>query len=153
MNTLALSPLMRHSVGFDRFNQMVDALTKIDESQTSYPPYNIEKTSENSYQITMAVAGFSQDDLNIVQERDSLTIRGEITARDEEKNREYLHKGIATRSFERKFKLADHVRVVDAALEHGLLSIALEREIPEAEKPRVIDITSSGKSGKLLGKK
>ena len=140
MNTYSLTPLLRHAVGFDHFDRLVDNLNKIDESTLSYPPYNIEKAGENDYLITIAVAGFAEEDLSLVQERDILTVRGKIQNPEQNEQREYLHKGIATRAFERKFNLAEHVRVISANLEHGLLQIHLEREVPEAAKPRTIEI-------------
>lgn len=152
MNTLALTPLLRHSVGFDRFNQLFDTLTKAEESAPSYPPYNIEKTGEDSYIVTLAVAGFSEDDLTITQEGDALTVRGRIEKKSSEAQSEYLHKGIATRSFERTFSLADHVKVLGAELENGLLQVTLQREIPEAKKPRSIAINGSEKAKRIAKK-
>lgn len=143
MNTYSLTPLLRHAVGFDHFDRLVDNLNKIDESTLSYPPYNIEKTGENDYLITIAVAGFAEEDLNLTQERDILTVRGKISKPAENPERAFLHKGIATRAFERKFNLAEHVKVIGANLEHGLLQIRLEREVPEAAKPRTIQIGQS----------
>lgn len=152
MNTYSLTPLLRHAVGFDHFDKMFNSLNQIDESTASYPPYNIEKTSENDYVVTIAVAGFSDADLSIVQERGSLVVRGKIEKESKSADSTFLHKGIATRAFERKFNLADHVRVTDASLANGLLHISLHREIPEAEKPRMIAIqTSPGKE--LISKK
>ena len=148
MNTYSLTPLLRHAVGFDHFDQLFNSLNKIDESSASYPPYNIEKTGENHYLVTVAVAGFAEEDLSIMQERDVLTVRGRIEKKTDDAKRAYLHKGIATRSFERKFNLADHVKVIDAKLTNGLLEIELEREIPETEKPRTIAI--NGESTKRL---
>lgn len=142
MNTYSLSPLTKHAVGFDHFDQLFHNLSKLDESAGSYPPYNIEKTSEHDYIVTLAVAGFTQDDLSIMQERGTLLIRGKINKVPENEGYCLLHKGIATRAFERKFNLADHVRVQAASLANGLLEITLHREIPEAEKPRNIQIKS-----------
>lgn len=156
MTRYSLTPLMRHAVGFDHFDRLVDTLNKIDESTVSYPPYNIEKNGENDYLITIAVAGFAESDLSLVQERDVLTVHGKIQQKTESPKSEYLHKGIATRAFERKFNLAEHVRVTGAHLEHGLLQIALHRDIPEAEKPRVIEIGTAleaNKPAKITGKK
>jgi len=149
MNTYSLTPLLRHAVGFDHVDRLFDSLNRMDESSPSYPPYNIEKTGENDYLVTLAVAGFGEDDLQITQEGDTLSVRGRIENKEEQETVEYLHKGIATRSFERKFTLADHVKVTDARLEKGLLRIALEREIPETEKPRTIAINQSD-GNKLL---
>lgn len=148
MTTLSMTPLFRHSVGFDRFNQLFDSLAKLEDTTPSYPPYNIEKTGEDDYTITMAVAGFSDADISLVQEGDTLTVRGKIEKGGDEKTREFLYKGIATRSFERRFSLADHVKVVEASLANGLLSIALKREVPEAAKPRMIAV--NGQSAKRL---
>lgn len=150
MTALSMTPLFRHSVGFDRFNQLFDSLGKLEDTSPSYPPYNIEKTGEDSYAITMAVAGFGEQDISLVQEGDTLTVRGKIEKAEDEKGREYLYKGIATRSFERRFSLADHVKVVAANLENGLLSVTLQREVPEAAKPRMIAI-NGGNAKRLKG--
>lgn len=139
----ALSPLFRHSVGFDRFNQLFDSLSKLDDNAASYPPYNIEKTGEDTYAITMAIAGFGEKDLAITQEGETLSVRGKIEKEANEQERQFLYKGIATRSFERKFSLADHVKVETARLENGLLVIDLKREVPEEAKPRQIKIAAS----------
>lgn len=150
--TALMNPLFRHTVGFDRFNQLFDTLSKLDDGAPSYPPYNIEKHGEDEYSITMAVAGFGEADLSLVAEGDTLTVRGKIEKTEQDEGRSYLHKGIATRSFERKFSLADHVKVVGADLQNGLLVISLQREVPEAAKPRMIEIgtAGTGKKGKLL---
>jgi len=138
MTTFDFSPLYRTSVGFDRLASMLSTASRQDQGN-SYPPYNIRTTGEDHYQITMAVAGFSEDDLNIATEQNRLVVTGE--RKDEtEDNGEYLHRGIATRSFERRFNLAEHVKVISASLENGLLHIDLERELPEAMKPRTIKI-------------
>lgn len=149
MTSFTMTPLFRHTVGFDRFNQLFDSLSKLDDGAPAYPPYNIEKTGEDDYSITMAVAGFSEADLSLVTENDTLTVRGKIEKSDANEQRHYLHKGIATRSFERKFSLADHVKVMGARLENGLLVIDMKREVPEAAKPKMIAI-ATGKNGKLL---
>ena len=141
MTTFDFSPLYRTSVGFDRLASMMSSATRQDQGN-SYPPYNIRTTGEDHYQITMAVAGFSEDDIDIITEHNRLVITGK-RADEEEEQVEYLHRGIATRSFERRFNLADHVKVVRANLENGLLHIDLEREIPEAMKPRSIKIGKS----------
>lgn len=159
MTTLSLSPLMRHAIGFDQFDRLIDSLNKIDETKLAYPPYNIEKTDEHNYLITIAVAGFAEEDLSLTQERDVLTVHGRIAKAEGEQPRQFLHKGIGARSFERKFNLAEHVKVMGAHLEHGLLQIALQREVPEAAKPRSIPIGQSlsdsgaGKSQKKLSAK
>lgn len=139
---LDLTPLFRTSVGFDRMAQMMNQAHRIDRSNASYPPYNIETLDENKYQITLALAGFSQDDLDITSEENTLIIRGK-TNNDVE--RKYLHRGIATRSFERKFQLADHVKVTTAEMENGLLHVQLMKEIPETMKPRKIEINNNTK--------
>jgi molecular chaperone IbpA len=138
MTTFDFSPLYRTSVGFDRLASLMSSATRQDQGN-SYPPYNIRTTGEDHYQITMAVAGFSEDDIAITTEQSRLLVTGNREDEAEEKG-EYLHRGIATRSFERRFNLADHVKVVNASLENGLLYIDLEREIPEAMKPRTIKI-------------
>ena len=141
MTTFDFSPLYRTSVGFDRLASMMSSATRQDQGN-SYPPYNIRTTSEDHYQITMAVAGFSEDDIEITTEQNRLLVIGKRTDEAEEQG-EYLHRGIATRSFERRFNLADHVKVVNASLENGLLHIDLERELPEAMKSRTIKIGKS----------
>ena len=146
MTTFDFSPLYRTSVGFDRLASLMSSATRQDQGN-SYPPYNIRTTSEDHYQITMAVAGFAEADLDITTEHNRLVITGNRADESEEKG-EYLHRGIATRSFERRFNLADHVKVVAASLENGLLHIDLERELPEAMKPRSIKIGTS--SARLL---
>ena len=141
MRNFDLTPLYRASVGFDRLADVVDRAMSAEVSASAYPPYNIEKTGENAYRISIAVAGFAADDLN-VEMRDGSVI---VSARkaEEEKDRTYLHRGIATRAFERKFTLADHVRVDGASHVDGMLHIDLIREIPEALKPRRIEIAKS----------
>ena len=141
MTTFDFSPLYRTSVGFDRLASMMSSATRQDQGN-SYPPYNIRSTGEDHYRITMAIAGFSEDDLDITTEHNRLLISGN-RAEDAEEQGEYLYRGIATRSFERRFNLADHVKVVGASLENGLLHIDLEREIPEEMKPRSIKIGKS----------
>jgi molecular chaperone IbpA len=146
MTTFDFSPLYRTSVGFDRLASLMSSATRQDQGN-SYPPYNILTTSEDHYRITMAVAGFSREEINITTEQNRLLVSGNRAEESEEQG-EYLHRGIATRSFERRFNLADHVNVTGAELENGLLHIDLEREIPEAMKPRTIEIGSS--PGRLL---
>lgn len=135
------SPLYRSTVGFDRFASLLDQVTSTDSSANSYPPYNIEKTDEDAYRITLAVAGFSEDDLNIEAKDGQLVISGKQTPAEGE--RTYLHRGIAERAFERRFQLADHVRATGAVTENGLLHVDLVREVPEALKPRTIEIAKS----------
>ncbi|OAN47971.1 heat-shock protein [Paramagnetospirillum marisnigri] len=138
MRTFDLTPLFRSTVGFDHLNHLLETANRLDESALSYPPYNIEKHSEDAYRITMAVAGFEEGDLEITSKGQTLVISGKL--RKEEPKVEFLHRGIAGRSFERRFELADHIRVDRAALANGLLHVDLVREIPEAMKPRTIKI-------------
>ncbi|MCM2563061.1 Hsp20 family protein [Lutimaribacter sp. EGI FJ00015] len=141
MRSFDLAPLYRATVGFDQIADMMDRVFANDVSQSSYPPYNIEKTDENAYRISIAVAGFAADDLGVEVKENALI----VTARkaEDETERTYLHRGIATRAFERRFHLADHVRVTGATHADGMLHIELEREIPEALKPRRIAIASA----------
>ena len=141
MTTFDFSPLYRTSVGFDRLASLLSSATRQDQGN-SYPPYNIRTLGEDKYQITMAVAGFSEDELNITTEQNRLVVTGNRGNETEEEG-EFLHRGIATRTFERRFNLADHVKVVAANLKNGLLHIELERELPEAMKPRKIEIATS----------
>ena len=138
MRTIDYTPFYRSTVGFDRLFSLLDNMTHPDQAQ-SYPPYNIERTGEDSYRISMAVAGFTEEEINIEAKQNALTVSAEKQA-VEDKNREVLFQGIAARSFERKFQLADHVEVREASLENGLLHIDLVREIPEAMKPKKIAI-------------
>jgi len=150
MTRYDFSPLFRSTVGFDRMMNMLESATNVAET-TSYPPYNIEKLDEDSYQITMAVAGFSENDIDIESREDVLLVSGKVTETDT--GGTYLHRGIAGRSFKRNFQLADHVKVTGARLENGLLHIDLKREIPEEKKPRKIEVQSSGAktvAGKLV---
>lgn len=141
MRSYDLSPLYRSTVGFDRLFSMLDQMSGSD-AVAGYPPYNIERTGEHDYRISVAVAGFSDADLSIESRENTLTIRGakDAVAADGQVKREVLHQGIAARAFERRFQLADHVQVVGASLENGLLHVDLVREIPEAQKPRQIPI-------------
>jgi molecular chaperone IbpA len=144
MRTFDFAPLYRSTVGFDRMFSMLDQFEGVEDSGSNYPPYNIERTGENAYRISVAVAGFTDADLSIGTNENSLAIRGKQT-NDEEKARNVLYQGIAARTFERSFQLADHVEVKGASLENGLLHVDLVREIPEAMKPRAIPITSTSK--------
>ena len=145
MRTFDLTPLYRSTVGFERMFSMFDDLG-VEGSVPSYPPYNIERTGENAYRISVAVAGFTDaPDLSIEAKENKLAIRGEKQTNDEEKPSDVLYQGIAARAFERSFQLADHVEVKGASLENGLLHVDLVREIPEAMKPRAIPIASSSK--------
>ena len=150
MRTLDLSPLYRSTVGFDRFGSMLDQLLAGDTAQPGYPPYNIEKTGEDAYRISLAVAGFGEDDLNIEVKDQGLTVTAKKREAAENKQPTFLYRGIAERGFERRFQLADHMKVTGAKLENGLLHIDLVREIPEALKPRTIAISGNGKAGKTI---
>lgn len=140
MTTLDFSPLFRSAVGFDRLATMLEQAGSNDSS--TYPPYNIERIGEHEYRISLAVAGFVEDELDIISHGDTLVVSGRKVADEEDKERTFLHRGIGKRNFERKFQLADYVRVVGAHLELGLLHVDLLREIPEALKPRKIAIGS-----------
>ena len=142
MRSFDFSPLYRSTIGFDRLFNLLDQANG-GETAPTYPPYNIERTGENAYRITLAVAGFAEGDLNVELRENALTVRGEKQAAEKSESTEYLHQGIAARAFERRFQLADHVQVVSAKLEHGLLHVDLKREIPEAMKPRSIPIGGS----------
>jgi molecular chaperone IbpA len=149
MRTIDLSPLYRSVVGFDRLADLLDAASS--EAATGYPPYNIERTGENEYRIEIAVAGFKPEDLNIEVKENLLTVQGRKPANEDAKR--YLHRGLAERNFERRFQLADFVVVTEANLADGLLSVALKRELPEALKPRRIEIGSGAKSTLIEGEK
>ena len=139
MRSYDLTPFYRSTVGFDRLFSLLDQVTS--DGSPGYPPYNIERTGENDYRITVAVSGFAQNELSIVAKENTLTIKGEKTANENGKDKsEVLYRGIAARTFERAFQLADFVQVKNASLEHGLLHVDLVREIPEAKKPRNIPI-------------
>ena len=138
MRTLDLSPLFRSTVGFDRLDKLFDAAFRDAAREVSYPPYNIVKTGENAYRVSMAVAGFGEKELDITQHENVLIVKGQL--QDQEKEVQYLHRGIAQRAFEHRFQLADHVKVVGARLSNGLLDIELVREVPEAMKPRKIEV-------------
>lgn len=142
MRTIDFSPLFRSTVGFDRMQRALDAALRVDESALSYPPYNIETCGENAYRIVMAVAGFSEDDLEVTAKENTLLVSGK--QRENEEGVSYLHRGIAGRSFERRFQLAEHIEVKNARLVNGLLEIDLVREVPEEMKPRSIRIESDG---------
>ena len=150
MRTFDLSPLFRSTVGFDRLSRLMDAATRIDDSSLSYPPYNIERTGENDYRITVAVAGFAEPELSIEVMENALTIRGDKQTKTDEHKSETLYQGIAARAFQRVFQLADFVQVKGASLENGLLHVDLVREIPEAKKPRQIAIGNSGGKAQVV---
>jgi molecular chaperone IbpA len=140
MRHFDLTPLYRSTIGFDRIGSLLDTLSSFEGDTPSYPPYNIERVGENAYRISMAVAGFGEGDLDIEVKENTLSIKGEKHV--EQENSTFLHRGIAARSFERRFQLADHVVVKGASLENGLLHVDLVRELPEAMKPRTIEIAT-----------
>lgn len=142
------TPLFRASVGFDRMADLMDRVLAAEPVQPTYPPYNIEKTDENAYRISVAVAGFAADELSVELKENGLTISGRKA--EDSAERTYLHRGIATRAFERRYHLADHVRVSGATHADGMLHIDLVREIPEALKPRRIEIASTKSSAQLV---
>jgi molecular chaperone IbpA len=148
MRTFDFAPLYRASVGFDRVAQMFDQISGLDADGSTFPPYNIERIDENAYRITMAVAGFAEGDLKLALDAQVLTVTGEKPADD--KSRVYLHRGIAGRTFIRRFQLEDHVEVKSAELKDGLLHIALVRNLPERLKPRHIPIGTSSEPAKQL---
>ena len=149
MRHVDFSPLYRSTVGFDRLFTMLDSLATPDTAQT-YPPYNIERTGEDAYRISMAVAGFSDEDISIEAHRNVLTVKGEKKDEGNGESAEVLYRGIAGRAFERRFQLADHVEVVGATLKNGLLHIDLKRNIPEEMKPRKIAIGATGGAAKQI---
>ena len=152
MRTFDLSPLFRSTVGFDHLTQALDAALQMSDSAQSYPPYNIEKTGEDTYRVALAVAGFSSDEIEIVTNDGVLAVRGR--AKPEDEKAVYLYRGIAARAFERRFQLADYVHVVGARLDNGMLFVDLARQVPEALKPRRIPInagtTGAAPSGQPL---
>ncbi len=150
MRTFDLSPLYRSTVGFDRMFSLLDQ--GIEGGAPGYPPYNIERTGDNEYRVTVAVAGFAEPELSVVAKENTLTIRGEKNAK-EEKHGEVLYQGIAARAFERVFQLADFVQVKGAKLENGLLHVDLVREIPEAKKPRSIPIDNGNAAAQVVEQK
>lgn len=140
MRSFDFAPLFRSTVGFDRVTQLLDAVTR-EETGNGYPPYNIEKTSDDSYRVVMAVAGFGENDIAITQHENTLIVAGRQAEQNEPA--QYLHRGIAGRAFERRFELADFIRVEGAKLANGLLSVELKREVPEEKKPRTIKVVGS----------
>ena len=143
MPNIDLSPLFRYSVGFDRLDNLMEAALKAESVGPTYPPYNIEKTGEDHYRVTLAVAGFSEDDLDITVKENSLVVTGRAGPAADQGERQFLYRGIAGRAFERRFQIADHIVVKGASLENGLLHIEMVREVPEALKPRTIEISGS----------
>lgn len=150
MRNFDLAPLYRSTVGFDRMAGLMDQLMAGDTAQPTYPPYNIEKTGDDSYRISIAVAGFGEDDLNLEVKEGQLTVTARKVADETATKPVYLHRGIAERGFERRFQLADHVRVAGADLVNGLLHIDLVREVPEALKPRTIAIRNANGGKKTI---
>lgn len=150
MRHVDFSSLHRSTVGFDRLFNMLDGLGQPEGGQTTYPPYNIERTGEDAYRISMAVAGFSENDITIEAHRNVLTIKGDRSNEAAGEGSELLYRGIASRAFERRFQLADHVEVVGAALKNGLLHIDLKRNIPEEHKPRKIEIAAAPANAKQI---
>src|ERR1700685_1580772 len=149
MRTYDLTPFYRSTVGFDRLFSLLDSATP--DGSPGYPPYNIERTGDNSYRITVAVSGFAQGELSIVAKENTLTFRGDKIANENSKDKsEWLYRGIPARAFERAFQLADFVVVKNASLENGLLHVDLVREIPEAKKPRSIPISTSAQSPQVV---
>jgi molecular chaperone IbpA len=144
MRTYDLTPLFRSSVGFDRLARLMDTALRAEDNAPAYPPYNIERTGENTYRVTMAVAGFSESEIEIVQQENGLTVTGKQAK--EEAPKSFLYRGIAARPFERRFELAEYIRVGGASLENGLLHVELVREVPEAVKPRSIKVNGSAVS-------
>lgn len=147
MQTVTMTPLFRNSIGLDRFNDLFESAygNAASGDGNTYPPYDIEKRSENDYRITMAVAGFKPDDLDVIVQDDELTVSARVQDRDE--GIEYLHKGIARRAFQHKFSLTDYMKVEGANIADGLLQIDLAREVPESQKPRTIEIKADRSSG------
>jgi len=138
MDPFDFSPLFRSTIGFDRLARLLDSATRVDSAALAYPPYNIEKTGEDAYRLTMAVAGFARDEIDVTVQENSLTVTGK--AKNGENEGRYLYHGIARRAFERRFSLADHIKVVGASLDNGMLHVDLVHELPEAMKPRKIEI-------------
>lgn len=152
MRSLDLTPLLRSSVGFDHINRLLD--NSLGSNEATYPPYNIEKLSDDDYRITVALAGFSEDDLDVSINEGVLIVSANSTQEKEDDTEStYLYRGIAKRSFERRFRLAETIRVISASLENGLLTIDLQREVPEHLKPRKIDIGSGKKKSKIIDEK
>ena len=140
MDRFDFSPLFRSTIGFDRLTRLVDAATRVDTASIAYPPYNIETTGEDAYRLTMAVAGFSPAELDVTVQENTLLVTGKGAQKEDENSGGYLHRGIARRSFERHFSLADHMKVMGASLDNGMLSVDVVHEVPEAAKPRTIKI-------------
>jgi molecular chaperone IbpA len=140
MNRFDFAPLLRSSVGFENLNRLVDSVARMAEGDTAFPPYNIEKLGSDAYRITMAVAGFAQNELDLTVQENTLIVTGRAAEEAQTTERSFLHRGIAKRAFERRFQLADVIKVTGAAYENGLLNIDLVREVPEHKKPRKVEI-------------
>lgn len=149
MRSFDLAPLYRNTVGFDRLFSLLDSVGGVDAAPT-YPPYNIERTGENAYRITVAVAGFTEAELGLEVKENTLTLKGEKASSETSDSAQVLYRGIAARAFERRFQLADHVEVKGAVLENGLLHVDLVRNIPEAKKPRIIPIAGATAAPKTI---
>lgn len=147
MRDFDFAPLYRSAIGFDRMANLLDSITRSEQTQPSYPPYNIELTGDDQYRISMAVAGFDQSELDIQVHENTLTVTGKKSEDKEQKK--FLHQGIAARNFERRFQLAEYVEVKSASVDNGLLHIDLLREVPEAKKPKTIAITKTAERPKL----
>ncbi|MBW7837612.1 MAG: Hsp20 family protein [Sphingomonadales bacterium] len=152
MRSIDLSPLLRSTVGFDHLNRLMETALRGDNGESAYPPYNIEKVDEDAYRISMAVAGFGENDLDVTLHEGVLTVTGKAQEEDVEKAKNYLYRGIARRAFERRFRLADTIRVVGASYENGLLNIELRREVPEHMKPQKIAIGKTARAKVIEGK-
>ena len=150
MRHVDFAPLYRSTVGFDRLFSLLDTLGTPENGQTTYPPYNIERTGDDAYRISMAVAGFSESEISIEAHRNVLTVKGERTEEGKDEGKEVLYRGIAARAFERRFQLADHVEVEGATLKNGLLHIDLKRNVPEELKPRKIAIANGQAKAKQI---
>lgn len=155
MRTIDFTPVFRSTVGFDRMARLMDDMMRAGDAGNvpAYPPYNIEKLGEDDYRITMAVAGFGEGDLDITVEDTTLVISGKVEKSDEEAERSFLHRGIATRAFERRFQLAETIKVVGASVENGLLHVDLVHEVPDEKKPRKIEIATATATKRLEGTK
>ena len=155
MRTIDFTPVFRSTVGFDRMARLMNDMMRAGDAGNvpAYPPYNIEKLGEDDYRITMAVAGFGEGDLDITVEDTTLVISGKVEKSDEEAERSFLHRGIATRAFERRFQLAETIKVVGASVENGLLHVDLVHEVPEEKKPRKIEIATATATKRLEGTK
>jgi molecular chaperone IbpA len=142
MRSFDISPLLRSSIGFENLNRLVEFAGRVDGADSAYPPYNIEKVGEGEYRIQMAVAGFGRGELDLTVQENTLIVTGQANAETETGDRQFLHRGIAKRAFERRFQLAETIKVTGADYENGLLNIALVREIPEHKKPRKVEISA-----------